>query len=98
MDTIFVVTRSISDLKADLKAGRITQSPCNFDDLSDFKKFIRNSSASDPDTTLGYKVKDEGVMLGIKDEVLIENHYYKAVWGCTYEFDKNRLVYHLEMT
>lgn len=96
MDTIFVVTRSRSDLKNDLKAGRITQCPCNFDDLSDFKKFIRNSSASDPDTTLGYKVKDEGVMLGIKDEVLIENHYYK-VWERTYEFGKNRLVYHLEM-
>jgi len=96
MNTIFVVTRSRSDLKNDLKAGRITQCPCNFDDLSDFKKFIRNSSASDPDTTLGYKVKDEGVMIGIKDEVLIENHYYK-VRERTYEFDKNRLVYHLEM-
>ena len=84
-------------MKNDLKAGRITQCPCNFDDLSDFKKFIRNSSALDPDTTLGYKVKDEGVMIGIKDEVLIENHYYK-VWERTYEFDKNRLVYHLEMT
>ena len=96
MDTIFVVTRSRSDLKNDLKAGRISQCPCNFDDLSDFKKFIRNSSASCHDTTLGYKVKDEGVVIGIRDEVLIENHYY-VVFGCTYEFDKNRLVYHLKM-